>query len=242
MRRAPVLLALMLTAGPAAAPAADYDPGHVRYQIWAADSLPLHGRYFPPAAPDAPLVLLLHGRRGRGDDWRSLAELLQERGAASLLPDLRGCGRSVRAPRRARAAPPRWNAAFRALLAEDLAALSAFADRQPALAGRRRVLVATGESAGLALALFAADPRWTRLALLSPLLAEDAPPPPALERPVLLVSCEGDREAVLAARRLAKEVPPALRQVEYPACSSRGTRMLRWLPSLGGRLADWILQ
>ncbi|MBN2171505.1 MAG: alpha/beta hydrolase [Candidatus Krumholzibacteriota bacterium] len=242
MRRAAALLALLLSAGAAAAPGAAGDATHLRFQVWAADSLPLHSRYYPPASPGAPLVMFLHDRRGRGDDWRPLAEALQARGIGSLLPDLRGCGRSVRAPRAVPAAPSRWDAAFWHRLAEDLEAVMAFVDRQPGLAGRERVLVATGESAGLALALFAADRRWSRLALLSPLLPEPAPPVPELERPVLLLACEGDREAVVAARRLAKQLPPALRRVEYPECSSRGPRMLRWLPALTGQLGDWILE
>jgi len=243
------ILALAAGTGPAraadtaaAGDAPAHGPVHIRYQVWAADSLELHCRYYLPAAPEAPLVMLLHDRRGRGDDWRSLAEALQVRGAASLLPDLRGCGRSVRAPRAVRAAPPRWDGDFRRRLAADLEAVLAFAERQPVLEGRGRVLVAAGESSGLALDLFIADGRWSRLALISPLLTEEAPDLADVERPVLVLACEGDREAVVAARRLARQLPPALRRVEYPECSSRGPRILQWLPALTDRLGDWILE
>lgn len=45
---------------------------------------------------DAPAAILLHGRDGKKEDLDPLAKFLAEQGCAVIVPDLRGCGESVR--------------------------------------------------------------------------------------------------------------------------------------------------
>lgn len=63
-------------------------------RLRTADGVALHGWYVPGPAPDAPVVLLLHGNAGNIGDRLETLELLHDAGAATLIIDYRGYGRS----------------------------------------------------------------------------------------------------------------------------------------------------
>jgi len=54
------------------------DPQDVTFQ--AEDGLSLQGRYYPGAAPNSPVIILMHWAPGNMDDWNEIAFWLQNRG------------------------------------------------------------------------------------------------------------------------------------------------------------------
>ena len=61
------------------------------------DGVQLVANYYKGGgSPDAPAVILLHGRDGKKEDFDELAKKLAEKGCAVIVPDLRGCGESTR--------------------------------------------------------------------------------------------------------------------------------------------------
>ncbi len=241
---AAALTALALALGPSGA-AADV----VRFQLWTADSLALVGGYFRAPAGPRPIALLLHDRGQNGGGLAGLAESWQALGLAVFLPDLRGEGGSRLSTAGPVPAAAAWDAAARALLARDLEALLAFADRQPGLAGRPWVIGAEGEACALALELLAGPDaaRYEAALLLSPLPTPDlAPAAAAVPQRLLLAACDQDEESLAALRALyAREATGATpagatRRMELAPCRSRGARLLAATTGLPARFLRWL--
>jgi dienelactone hydrolase len=242
-------LALACALSGARAPAAAAASDIVRFQLWATDSLALVGGYFRAPAGPRPVALLLHDRGESGKSLRALAGTWQALGCAVFLPDLRGAGESRLSP----AGPVRplaaWDAPARRLLAHDLDAVLAFADRQPDLIGRPWVIAAEGEACALALEMMAAPggARFTAALLLSPLPAADlAPDAMALPQRLLLAACDQDEESLVVLRALyASEAvgqgePGSTRKLELAPCRSRGARLLAASTELPARFLRWL--
>jgi pimeloyl-ACP methyl ester carboxylesterase len=216
----------------------------VRFQIWGGDSLALFGSYFGARASDddRPGLIVLHDRGAQGRDFAVMARDLQDAGITVILPDLRGEGESLRTRGRSMQPPPSWDAPWRSLMAEDVAALLRFADHQPSLTGRPWLLLAEGEAASLALELMAGNSRYRGAILLSPLPAPDQDPAVAeLEGRVLMFCCDQDQERVEVLRRLFQLLPPESRRMELLPCRSRGSYMIKWVSDLTDRIRAWIL-
>lgn len=61
------------------------------------DKVEVSGKFYLPKGKDrVPAVIIVHEPGGNGEDLKELAESLQKRGLAVLVPDLRGHGTSVR--------------------------------------------------------------------------------------------------------------------------------------------------
>lgn len=112
-------------------------------------STPFFRESTPPAAADAPSVVLLHSSASSSSQWRLLIEQLAPR-FRLLAPDLQGCGKS-----------PPWHFERPLRLDDEVDALAAVFER----AGPRFHLI--GHSFGGAVALVAALRHRDRLASLS---------------------------------------------------------------------------
>ncbi|MFC1996212.1 hypothetical protein ACFLXI_01225 [Chloroflexota bacterium] len=62
------------------------DPQDVTFQ--AEDGLSLQGRYYPGAAPNSPVIILMHWAPGNMDDWNEIAFWLQNRGLGGSSPNV----------------------------------------------------------------------------------------------------------------------------------------------------------
>ncbi len=93
------------SAKPQAKPAADQDeeqkpPEPVPVRLDTRDGYRIHCLYYPPMegirkGTETVPIILLHGWGGQGSEWDFLATGLQTYGHASIVPDLRGHGRST---------------------------------------------------------------------------------------------------------------------------------------------------
>lgn len=61
-------------------------------EIRAADGIPLRASWFPPAEPDGPIVLALHGVADSRKGMAGIVQILQRNGYGVLAPDSRGHG------------------------------------------------------------------------------------------------------------------------------------------------------
>jgi alpha-beta hydrolase superfamily lysophospholipase len=213
----------------------------VRFQVWTPDSLALFASYYPTGQMTGPVALLLHDRGGEGIDLAPLAMTLQASGTPVFLPDLRGEGDSVGGARGRVQGAARWRLPERVLIRKDLAEILDFAAAQAVLRDRAWVLVAVGESAGIALELMQADSSFSRLALLSPRCEDDLDSAAFAQlEPVLLLACEDDEEGSAAVRALYERLPAPARRMDLLPCRARGARLLRWVKGLDLRVADWL--
>ncbi len=249
MRSAQIIggLALMamlsaLTAPPLFAQVDAKPLNQVRFQTWGEDSLELVGTYYPAPESDLPVVLLLHDRGVPAADLVPLARALGSEGMTVFLPQLRGEGASVVARGRPVTAAGSWTRKQSSLMVRDLAAITHFADRQPTLSGLPWILVAEGESVGVALELLVVDDRFKGAMLLSPSPAGPLDPEHlAAAAPLVLLACDQDEQAVEALRALYGQLPRERRRMELMPCRSRGARMLEWVPGLTTQVVTWAL-
>jgi len=246
LRTGAALAALVIAlAAPAPLAAAEV----IRFQLWTADSLALVGGYFRAPAGPRPIALLLHDRGQNGSALVGLAETWQALGLPVFLPDLRGEGGSRLSTAGPVPAAAAWASPARALLARDLEALLAFADRQPDLAGRPGGIGAEGEACALALELMAGagGARYAAALLLSPLPTPDLTPAAgAVPQRLLLAACDQDEESLPALRALyAREAesagePGSTRRLELAPCRSRGAHLLAASHELPARFLRWL--
>ena len=75
------------------------DPIQLNQPIFVTeDQVRLHAIYYKGNADDSTTpVVLVHGRDGKKEDWKDIAQKLAEDGKAVLIPDLRGFGESTTA-------------------------------------------------------------------------------------------------------------------------------------------------
>lgn len=78
------------TETPAPTPVPGLPPEPVEIAFSAADGASLNGRYYPAAALDAPLVILMHWVAGDFNDWNEVAPWLQNRGLKNPYPNPAG--------------------------------------------------------------------------------------------------------------------------------------------------------
>ncbi len=62
------------------------DPQEIAFQ--AEDGRALQGRYYPAAAPGAPVIVLMHWAPGDLEDWNEIAFWLQNRGLSGTSPNV----------------------------------------------------------------------------------------------------------------------------------------------------------
>jgi pimeloyl-ACP methyl ester carboxylesterase len=82
------------------APAPDKPPEPVPMQLDTKDGWKIHCLYYPPMekirkGTETVPIILVHGWGGQGSEWSYLATGLQTYGHATIVPDLRGHGRST---------------------------------------------------------------------------------------------------------------------------------------------------
>lgn len=71
---------------------------HEDVRLQADDGIALHGWYVPGPRPEAPVVLFFHGNAGNIGERLDTLRLLHDAGAATLIIDYRGYGRSEGRP------------------------------------------------------------------------------------------------------------------------------------------------
>ncbi|HAM35345.1 MAG TPA: hypothetical protein DEB40_11225 [Elusimicrobia bacterium] len=231
----PVLIAsLWLWACPHAA-AADHAPATAARTVHfkTPDGWTLAARYRAPRL-GRPVVILVHGVAAGKDEWAPLEAELERRGVGSLAVDLRGHGESLRGPAgdtdfRGFDAAGEWPKA-----AKDIAAATAFLQRQGIAPSRVGYL---GASIGANLVSRAQPrPRW--LALLSPGIdyrgVRLARAPDGL--PVMVAASPSDAYALRTAADYASLRPAT---VFLRARQGHGAQMLSDREFMD-RLLDWI--
>ena len=76
------------TAEPTEEPPAGLPPEPQEISFQAEDGTALQGRYYPAAAPGAPVIVLMHWAPGDMEDWNEIAFWLQNRGLGGSSPNL----------------------------------------------------------------------------------------------------------------------------------------------------------
>ncbi len=193
-----------------------------RLTLWTPDSVRLSVVLLAPPMPlDArrPAVLLLHDAEGSRTDLARLAnDLTQNGGYVTLSIDLRGHGESFHRTRHGRDeiydvdAWRRQGATGVRGMLTDLETGVALLDTLAYVESDSLAAVGSGLGADLALEWAAGDPSARALVLVSPRaeapgLAIEKATSSLADRPVLIVSANGDATGQEAARRLARRAP-----------------------------------
>lgn len=219
----------------------------VRFRSADGDPVLLVGDYSPPAGPQKPFLILLHGLGSGRGEWQPLVHLARSRGWGTLAYDLRGHADSRRtvSGREVDHSVPAFgrDPAFWRSFVADLSEAAQFARARGVPAER---LFYVGASLGANVCLLAAEEREPAgIVLLSPgfeyagLRAEAAMP--RIRAPALLVAAEPDRYAFASAERLAElsrgRADTILLERGGPA-GAHGTQMFDG--GLEKRILDWV--
>lgn len=198
----------------------------------ASDGTPLAGMFYEASPRPAPAVVLIHMLGRSGDEWRVVAELLEDAGIASLAIDLRGHGRSGGS-----------GSELPAMVVDVRAALSWLA-MHPGV--RPDALGVVGASLGASLAALAGveAPAVRALAMISPSLDYrglrlDAGVMRKLgDRPVWMAASTDDPYALRTVKELIRD--GSAREQRLSGLRGHGTSLLWADPDLARALVDWL--
>ena len=204
------------------------------------DGVALHVVIYPADARRAPAFLLIHRFGASAASWQPFALAAQQEGHPVACLDLRGHGESVRRGDGTLDFRDMPDSQWLAALSDIRAAQKILADE-----GAPPHLVLCGEGLGANLALAAArrDPTIAGVVAVSPGMIEHGiaaePEIRALyDRPLLLVTAEGDAYAADSATRLKQGAPGFCELRTYPG-AAHGTDLLSAHPAVVGMILGW---
>lgn len=214
---------LLLTCAPLAAWAGTVE-------LTTSDGVTLHAEH---AGKGEVGVVLVHGQKRSGTDWKLFAEHLSQKGFSVLTLDLRGHGAS----KAAGMVPDEEWTKLTADVAAGVAHLRAKGAEKVAIVGAQ-----WGANIGLAAA--AADAQVETVVLLSPSMSlEGAKASEALatygERPVLLAVAESDKMGSRTVKYLAKKATGPKKTLYTPG-EVKGAEIVEQFPEVEDVVIAWL--
>ncbi len=220
-------------------------------ELQTADGWTIAARYSPSTEEDQLTFILLHDARGRMQNWYYLAKKMASRGVGYLALDMRGHGRSVKAPA---GQPATWREFIVKKgdnpyegVREDIAAAAKFLESK----GIPAEAVALGGAdlgGSLAMKYAALHPEIAMVFVLSPGMSyHDIPTVNAVrayrDRPILFVTADDDRKSAAETAILyqfARQADGDQNVTLIRAAKGHGTRMLVFSKGLVDELLDWV--
>jgi alpha-beta hydrolase superfamily lysophospholipase len=201
----------------------------VPVQLRTSDGITLSAAAYDAAEPTAGIVLVHMFTRSK-DDWRSLAERLQNMDISALALDLRGHGGSA------------GSAAPTAAMALDVRAAVAFLSER--VGGRAIGVVGASLGASLAIIAAAEMPEVRAVAMVSPVadyrgVRLEAAAKKYGARPLFLLASGEDPYALRTVRSLVSDAT-AGREQRLSSVAAHGTLLLDRDPEIAAALVDWL--